>query len=210
MIIKSRNLGTVGSAGAHWSVSHQNLTGGLNGGNSAKKVYLSLTNAESPNSHGAISAASSTTVTFKDGSGNSDDAHLNNSSGAYIMYSWADVPGYSRFGSYEGNGNANGPYIDCGFRPALVIAKRIDSTDNWVMKDSKRNSYNSVFSNLNPNTNTAEFGSIDDVNSFDFYSNGFKVKGSNSSVNANGDSFIFMAWAEQPEVTPFGSQSNAR
>ena len=210
VIIKSRNLGTVGSAGAHWSVSHQNLTGGLNGGNSAKKVYLSLTNAESPNSHGAISAASSTTVTFKDGSGNSDDAHVNNSSGNYVMYCWAEVPGYSKFGSYRGNGNTNGPYIDCGFRPALVIVKRFSNTDNWVMKDSKRNSYNSVFSNLNPNTNNAEFGSIDDVNSFDFYSNGFKVKGSNSSVNANGDSFIFMAWAEQPEVTPFGSQSNAR
>ena len=74
MIIKSRNLGTVGSAGAHWSVSHQGLTGGLNGGNSAQRVFLSLTNAESANAHGAISAASSTTVTFKDGSGNSDDA----------------------------------------------------------------------------------------------------------------------------------------
>ena len=75
---------------------------------------------------------------------------------------------------------------------------------------SKRDSYNSVFSNLNPNTANAEFGSLDDVNSFDFYSNGFKVKGSNSAVNAGGDSFIFMAWAEQPEVSPFGSQSNAR
>ena len=126
------------------------------------------------------------------------------------MYSWADVPGYSRFGSYEGNGNANGPYIDCGFRPALVIAKRIDSTDNWVMKDSKRNSYNSVFSNLNINTTNAEFGSLDDVNSFDFYSNGFKIKGTNGAVNANGGRFVFMAWAEQPEVTPFGSQSNGR
>ena len=68
----------------------------------------------------------------------------------------------------------------------------------------------SVFSNLNPNTSNAEFGSFDDVNSFDFYSNGFKIRGSNSAVNANGGTFIFMAFAEQPEVTPFGSQSNAR
>ena len=127
-----------------------------------------------------------------------------------IAYMWHSVPGYSKFGSYMGNGNANGPYIDCGFRPALVIAKRITNTDNWLMKDSTRNTYNSVFSNLNPNTNNAEFGSSDDTNSFDFYSNGFKVKGTNGAVNADGDSFIFMAWAEQPEVTPFGSQSNAR
>ena len=127
-----------------------------------------------------------------------------------IAYMWHSVPGYSKMGSYKGNGSANGPYIDCGFKPALVIAKRITNADNWLMKDSTRNTYNSVFSNLNPNTNNAEFGSSDDTNSFDFYSNGFKVKGTNGAVNADGDSFIFMAWAEQPEVTPFGSQSNAR
>ena len=209
VIIKSRNLGTVGSAGAHWSVSHKNLAGGLNGGNSAKKVYLSLSNAESPNNHGSISAASSTTVTFKDGSGNSDDAHVNNSSGNYIMYSRAEVPGYSKFGSYKGNGNANGPFVECGFRPSLVIYKRITNSDDWGMHDSARDPYNPVKRFLYPNLSNAEW-SAGTQDYFEFYSTGFKLTQSSSMTNNDGDSYIFMAWAEQPEVTPFGSQSNAR
>ena len=164
--------------------------------------------AWNPSSNGWHELTNSSVFTLKKGS--SDGFNTNRNGDSYIAYCWAEIPGYSRIGSYYGNGNGNGPYVDCGFRPSFIVVKRTDSADNWVLKDASRNTYNSVFSNLNPNTSNAEFGSLDDVNSFDFYSNGFKIKGSNSAVNANSGTFIFMAFAEQPEVTPFGSQSNAR
>ena len=208
VLIKSRNLGTVGTAGAHWSVSHQSLTGGLNGGSSAKKVFLSLTNGETGNSHGTVSAASSTTVTFKDGTGNSDDAHVNNSSGNYVMYSWAEVPGYSKFGRYYGNQNADGSFVFLGFRPALVITKGTWG-GNWNMYDNSRNSFNVANKTLYPNLSNAESTESSSGNQVDLLSNGFKLRGSNIDTNHSAD-FIYLAFAEQPGVTSFDTFPNAR
>ena len=185
-----------------WHTSHVSLPTNYD-------IALDATDAAwNPGSNGWHELTNSSVFTLKKGS--SDGNNTNRNGDSYIAYCWHSVPGFSRIGSYYGNGNGNGPYVDCGFRPSFIVVKRSDSADNWVLKDASRNTYNSVFSNLNPNTSNAEFGSLDDVNSFDFYSNGFKIKGSNSAVNANGGTFIFMAFAEQPEVTPFGSQSNAR
>jgi len=115
-----------------------------------------------------------------------------------IAYCFSEVAGYSKFGSYTGNGNASGTFVFLGFRPAWLIIKRTDSAENWILKDTARNTFNDVFSNLNPNTSNAEFGSSGDVNSFDFVSNGFKIRGSNSAVNASGGTFIYLAFAEAP------------
>jgi len=208
VIIKSRNLGTVGSAGAHWSVSHQSLTGGLNGGSSAKKVYLSLTNAETGNSHGAISAASSTTVTFKDGSGNSDDAHVNNSSGNYVMYSWAEVPGYSKFGKYTGNGNNDGIFVYTGFKVEFLLIKRTNTTEHWILADTKRNSVSGrespADSYLLASASNAESTGI----VYDMLSNGFKFR--SNSQNESGSTYIYMAFAEQPGSTAYATETTAR
>ena len=196
VIIKSRNLGTVGTAGAHWSVSHQSLTGGLNGGNSAKRVFLSLTSAESANAHGAVSAASSTVVTFKDGTGNSDDAHVNNSSGNYVMYCFSEVAGYSKFGSYTGNGNANGTFVFTGFRPAWLLVKRTDDSKSWVLWDNKRDPHNLAANDLYPNRSDAENALSN--NEVDFLSNGFKIRNSASTINGSSGTFIYFAFAESP------------
>ena len=208
-IFKSRNLGTLGTAGAHWTVFHQNLTNGMNGGGSSRKVHLSLSQAEGSNSHGSVTASTSTTMTLTSGSGNDTDAHVNHTGGNYVCYCWTEIPGFSKFGSYKGNGNANGPYVDCGFRPSLVIYKRITNTDDWGMHDSARDPYNPVKRFLYPNLNNAEW-SAGTQDYFEFYSNGFKLTQSSGMTNTDGETYIFMAWAEQPEVTPFGSQSNAR
>ena len=209
-IFKSRNLGTLGTAGAHWTVSHKGLTNGMNGGGSARKIHLSLTQAEGTNSHGCVTATTSTTMTLTSGSGNDTDAHVNHTGGNYVCYCWTEIPGFSKFGRYKGNGNTNGPYIDCGFRPAFVMMKEItDASTNWVIYDNKRgaNTYNPVDLSLYPNLNNQEGDATLD---YDFVSNGFKVRTSNGGINGNGNNYIFMAFAEQPEVTPFGSQSNAR
>ena len=208
-IFKSRNLGTLGTAGAHWTVFHKNLTNGMNGGGSSRKVHLSLNQAESSNSHGSVTASTSTTMTLTSGSGNDTDAHVNHTGGNYVCYCWTEIPGFSKFGSYKGNADSNGPFVECGFRPALVIYKRITNSDDWGMHDSARDPYNPVKRFLYPNLNNAEW-SAGTQDYFEFYSNGFKLTQSASMTNGNGDSYIFMAWAEQPEVTPFGSQSNAR
>ena len=78
----------------------------------------------------------------------------------YIAYCWTEIPGYSKFGQYKGNGSADGPYVHLGFRPALLIQRRIDSGDHWIIRDSTRNTDNPVYSILNPTATSSEFGSI--------------------------------------------------
>jgi hypothetical protein len=121
----------------------------------------------------------------------------NNQSGKnYIAYCWHSVEGYSKFGSYTGNGSADGPFVYCGFRPAFVMVKSSTVATNWYIFDSERGSKNPLTGVLFPNTSDAETFSTHDI---DFVSNGFKVRqpagygGNNSNAT-----YIFMAFAEQP------------
>ena len=127
-----------------------------------------------------------------------------------IAYCWAEIPGYSKFGNYTGNGNSNGPFIHLGFRPAWFMLRRVDSGDNWIVKDSARNTFNDVYFNLNPNSNGVQNGSAGNVTTADFVSNGFKLRGSDSGVNSNGGDFVFMAFAEQSGISPYNIIRNAR
>ncbi|WP_273072783.1 hypothetical protein [Marinobacter sp.] len=119
----------------------------------------------------------------------------NNSSDTYIAYCFAEIEGYSRFRSYTGNGSTDGPFAFTGFRPAWVIFKRSDSTGSWFIADIKRDVINPVgkylFADLNNTENTAG-------DRADFLSNGFKTLLSNTNQNANGGTYIYMAFAEQP------------
>ena len=127
-----------------------------------------------------------------------------------IAYCWAEIPGYSKFGQYEGNANSDGPFIHLGFRPAWFMLTRVDSGDNWIIKDSARNTFNDVYFNLNPNSNGVQNGSAGNVTTADFVSNGVKIRGSDSGVSANGGTFVYMAFAEQPAVSSFTTMINAR
>ena len=184
----------------NWRVWHHKLAA-----DGSKRLILDQINASEDAGFLNDTAPTSTVFTL----GNADDA-WNVNGNKFIAYCWYEVPGYSKFGSYTGNGSDDGTYVHLGFKPAWLLIKRTDSAENWVLKDSARNTFNSVFSNLNTNTENVEFGSFDDVNSFDFYSNGFKIKGSNSAVNANNGTFVYMAFAEQPEATSFDTFPNAR
>jgi len=116
------------------------------------------------------------------------------SSDNIIMYCFAQIAGYSAFGSYTGNGSSDGPFIYFGFRPAFIIIKRTDSTGNWGMFDNKRSGYNPKNDLLYPNLSNAE----DSGSTYpsDFVSNGYKVR--DTSFNANGGTYIYMAFAENP------------
>ena len=115
----------------------------------------------------------------------------------YVAYCFAEVAGYSKFGSYVGNGSSDGPFVYCGFRPAYVMIKSSTVGGSaWVVFDNKRNTFNVVDKYLLPNASDAEASFTGIV--LDFTSNGFKIRGSQATVNNVSDTYIFMALAENP------------
>lgn len=136
-----------------------------------------------------------------------DFSGSNRSGDDFIGYFWNEVQGFSKFGGYTGNGNANGTFVYTGFRPAWVIQKRTDTSgQSWSVFDSKREGYNVDNDPLYADTNDAE-GTTD---ALDFLSNGFKIRANRIDLNASGSTYIYMAFAEQPFVNSSGVPANAR
>ena len=124
------------------------------------------------------------------------------------MYMWHSVPGYSKIGSYKGNGNANGSYVHLGFKPAWIIIKRTSLSGNsWAIIDNKRDPINPTTRQLFSNVENVEYTTS---TNFDFLSNGFKPRSSSVWFNASGHTYLYMAFAETPEATPFDTFPNAR
>ena len=148
-----------------------------------------------------------TTTTF----GVSNDGATNRSGELFVSYCWAEIPGYSKFGTYRGNGQSEGKFVDCGFRPAFLIIKRVNAARNWMIFDNKRDPDNPVQTFLEADQSSADATLNGGV---DFLSNGFKCITSDTDVNANdtsgGDTYIYMAYAEQPGETSFDTFPNAR
>ena len=146
----------------------------------------------------ATSAAITSTASFNDTEPNSSVFTLgsggygNASSATYIAYCFHSVDGYSKVGTYSGNGSSDGSFIYTGFRPSWVMTKRIDSTGGWVIVDNKRNTHNLVNNYLRPDSSTNELT----ANVSDFLSNGFKLR--STTHNESGSSYIYLAFAEQP------------
>jgi hypothetical protein len=131
-----------------------------------------------------------TSTVFSIGNG----VEVNTNTENYVAYVFAAIPGYSAFGSYTGNGSADGPFVYTGFRPAFLLVKST-STGFWVLLDSARDTYNVVGNELYPNVSNAEATGNADV---DFLSNGFKCRRSDFSGNISGETIIYMAFAENP------------
>ena len=129
-------------------------------------------------------------VNFYIGSNND----INGASRDYIAYVWAPVPGYSSFGSFVGNGSADGPFIYTGHRVGWLLYKRADSNASWAIYDSARDPYNVCTHDLYANLNNPEasFAAVD------LLSNGFKIRTANGDVNQSGGAFIYAAFAEHP------------
>ena len=122
-----------------------------------------------------------------------------------IAYCWHSVPGYSKMGSYYGDGSNNGKFVYTGFKPAFILLKRhTDSSNNWEIRDNKRVTNNPNNERLFPNTNDTK--SVGE--GIDFYSNGFKLRNNGSGSNNDGKIYIYMAFADQPLTTQYGTQSN--
>mgnify|MGYP003147813494 FL=1 len=128
-------------------------------------------------------------------------------SGTYICYAFAEKKGFSKVGTYTGNGNADGPFIYTGFKPAWVLIKASSrSTDNWVILDNKRSTYNPANNGLFPNSGSAEGTGY----KRDFVSNGFKVRESGANQNGSGHTFTYIAFAAAPIVGSNNIPATAR
>ena len=137
----------------------------------------------------------------------SDDTHVNADGNTYVAYAFDEVKGYSKFGSYTGNGNANGAFVYTGFKPAFVIQKQSSANgEYWMMKDNAREPHNQADINFYPNANNVE----GDTNGIDFLSNGFKCRTTGAGSNASSATYIYMAWAESPFVSSEGVPTTAR
>ena len=184
IIVKALDTGT-----DPWWVYHASL------GNSAK-LRFNETNASSTTADYIWNQTTPTSSVFSlDGANNGSNANGNN----FIAYCFADVKGFSKFGSYTGNGNADGTFCYTGFKPAFVIMKRTDTSASWFMKDNKRDPFNPAEQTLAPDSASSEagWGTGDDI---DLLSNGFKMKDNSTYINASGGSYIYMAFAEEPLV----------
>jgi len=119
---------------------------------------------------------------------------INQPSEDYIAYCFHSVEGYSKIGSYTGNGSTDGTFVHCGFRPSLVMTKRTNTTGNWQIHDAVRDIDNEVEARLYPNVSNAEIT----ADFADFTANGFKLRNSGSDTNASGSTYIFLAFASAP------------
>jgi len=150
--------------------------------NETSATYTSLSNR--------WTAFSSTTITL------GNNTETNGSGYTYVAYCWAEIAGFSKFGSYTANASTDGPFIYTGFRPKYILIKGSVAGNNWVTLDTSRSTYNQVAAYLLPNVSNAE-GTAGDY--IDILSNGFKIRDSGSDVNySSGATYIYMAFAENP------------
>jgi hypothetical protein len=123
-------------------------------------------------------------------------AGVNLNGGSHIAYLWRSVKGFSKFGSYIGNGTSNGPFIETDFLPGLVMIKAADGGGgSWVMRDNVRDTYNPSIRELFPNNSLAEYNQ---PRAIDFTANGFKIRDSETIHNGSGTTYVYAAWAAQP------------
>jgi len=179
-----------------WSVYHTSL--GTN-----KRLYLDLTDAVETTTTAWNNTAPTSSV-FSVGTSNATNGNGEN----MIAYCFAEKQGYSKFGSYTGNNNADGPFVYTGFKPAwLMIKIASGTTNNWMMYDNKRSTFNLTDKIFEANNNGAEGTGL----GIDMLSNGFKIRTTaGNGTNYNGGTYIYMAFAENPFVTSTGVPATAR
>jgi hypothetical protein len=175
MIFKDRDSGS-----ANWPVYHTSL------GNTS--ACLLNTTAASSATANWWNNTSPTSSVFTIGS------NENTSPDKYVAYCFAEVAGYSKFGSYTGNGSTDGPFVFTGMRPAYVMIKRSSAVADWYVLDVVRNTYNAANLNLYPNLANSE-GTF---SALDILSNGFKIRNIDNDFNASGGTYIYACFASAP------------
>jgi len=178
-----------------WYVYHHSL------GNT-KNLYLNGTHAAQTDGVWNDTTPTSSVFTLVDG------APVNRNDGTTVAYCFAEKQGYSKFGSYTGNGNADGTFISTGFKPAWIMIKATDQDgEGWFMFDNKRDVDNAVDKHLIGNANGAEASGS---HAMDFVSNGIKIRNGGDGTNTSAKNYVYMAFAKNPFVTSTGVPATAR
>jgi hypothetical protein len=181
VIIKNRT-----TSAQNWQCYHSALGG-------TKAIELNTTSASYTDST-RFNNTDPTSSVFSIGTA----TDVNTSSASIIAYCFAEKKGFSKFGSYTGNGSTDGPFIYTGFKPAFLITRRTDSLSNWPIHDTQRSPFNVTEATVYANASDAEVNpSTEDV---DFLSNGFKLRSTTGARNSSGGNYIYMAFAEEPLV----------
>jgi hypothetical protein len=179
VIVKQRN-----GIATYWCVYHTSLASGY-------AVYLNATFAAGSDP-GTFNSTAPTSSVFSIGTSTATNTNTN----TYVAYCFAPIAGYSAFGSYTGNGSADGPFVYLGFRPRYILAKRTDSTGNWLIYDTTRDTFNGMDDELCADLSGAETTAAGIR--WDALSNGIKMRNSGAGLNASGGTYIYMAFAENP------------
>jgi hypothetical protein len=189
--------GYSGPGTKYWIVGCPNIPSMANG--ASKILYLDLPDAvtNDTSTWGNVNLTD-TIVTINSGQ------YVNHANSNYMFFAFKNIQGYSKVGEYKGNGNANGPFVYLGFKPAWVMIKRTDSADSWAIFDNKRSDsggFNVIDKHLRADSTSAE---LDPGGSpaaqIDILSNGFKQREANGQLNASGGTYMYMAFAENPFV----------
>jgi hypothetical protein len=168
-------------ATSNWNVYHASL-------GATKGIRLNLTNAEETSSgYWNDTAPTSTVISLGNGTSFTSGG---------VIYAFAEVAGYSAFGSYTGNGSTDGPFCFTGFKPKYILIKRTNDVADWAVWDGTRDTYNPFDTILYPNTSGAE--ATNAAYNIDALSNGFKIRNTATSFNGNASTFIYAAFAEVP------------
>ena len=168
--------------------------------------FMSLNDADAVNGNYYTGSIAPTTTDIYLG-----NAYTNIASASYVMYAFAAKQGYSRFHFYRGNGQADGPNIFTGFKPAFVIIKREGGTGSWSLYDHKRaTTHNPIETWMRSNGTEGESTSTISGDDIDLLSNGFKIRSNDNTLNSSGQDYSFWAWAENPFVTSGGTPTTAR
>lgn len=179
--------GRASSRDMNWGVSHTSI---------AAPNYLLLNSTGQADNYGPGQGQPSigTGNTFKVLLGTTGTTNYNTNGATYVAYCFAAIPGYSAFGSYTGNGSADGPFVFLGFRPRWIMLKRTDSTSDWIILDTSRNTYNVMNASLWADISNAE----GTYTICDYLSNGFKLRDASNGYNTSSGTYIYACFAENP------------
>jgi len=187
-------------AGEQWKVYHHKNT------SAPETDFLRLEDTAATADDASVwsdEAPTSSVFTLGDTNG------INQNTKLFVSYLWSEKQGFSKFGSYVGNGNADGPMIFLGFRPAFILTKRTDGGSNyWTIWDNKRDPDNWCGQKIYPNATNAE--QTESTGNLDFVANGVKIRNNGGDYNGSGQTYIYAAFAEAPFVNSEGVPCNAR
>ena len=187
-----------------WAVYHTGLS------DNGYELALNTTAAQHDVGNDYWNETDPTTSVFSVG----DGSFTNQNNNEIICYAFASKQGFSKFGTYYGNGQHDGTFVYTGFKPRAVLIKQRDDVEPWILYDTKRDTYNPTTLKISPDThhteNTAPGIGDGDYNFIDILSNGFKCRHNSNAANGSGDEIVYFAWAEAPLVSSGGVPCTAR